>query len=173
MIMRDQLSEQLYQWDGTHMEPLSTLYTNHRQDPLFMDTLIQLYRNDLQLQIGTTWLLKHHYDKGNKLSEKQITEILLMSEKLSLWEARLHILQLIPKFNLTSRMVPLFEWFVRAAINDQKKFVKAAAYQAYSVLIDFKPELKEDFKAQCIHALEHESASVVSKVRKILKQLEA
>jgi len=108
---------------------------------------------------------------GNVLSEKQITEILLMSEKLSLWEARLHLLQLIPEFDLTPAMTPLFEWFVRAAINDQKKFVKAAAYQAYFVLINFKPELKADFKAQCLYAMEHESASVISKVRKILKQL--
>ena len=96
----------------------------------------------------------------------------MLCEKLSLWEARLHIMQLIPKFELTAEMVPLFEWFVRGAMNDSKKFVKAAAYQAYFTLIKFKPELKDDLITQCHYAMENESASIKSKVRKILKQLE-
>ena len=171
--MRDTLSKKLYAWDGVHIDYMTPIYDRYSKKQEFLDTLIRLYQNDLQLQIATTWLLKHHYDSGQKLSEKQITEVLLLCDKLSLWEARLHILQIIPKFDLTEDMVALIEWFVRAAINDNKKFVKAAAYQAYFTLIQYKPELREEFKSQCQYAMDHESAAVVSKVRKILKQLEA
>lgn len=63
------------------------------------------------------------------------------------------------------------EPFVRQAMNSKKKFVKASAYQAYFEIVKNIPELQNEFCHICERAFIIESASIKSKVRKIVKEI--
>lgn len=166
------LHQLLYEWKGTHVDYLISIYQSFIEDDGFLDTLIELYLSDKSLGRATTWLIKHHYDKGNRLAKDQILKILSAVNDLEHWESKLHVLQLVPHFQIDREISENIEPFVQASIQSEKKFVKAAAYTAYFEIVKNIPELRNELRLLCDRALETESASVKSKVRKIVKQLE-
>ena len=169
--MRKTLSQQLQQWDGIHTEDLIKLYQAKAQDPLFFDTLIELCLHETMLQKASTWLIKHHYDQRQQLEDAAILKLLSACDHLEHWEAKLHILQIIPSFELKEQSIPLISSFIKSAFDEEKKFVRAAAYPAFFAMTKVLPDLQQELKQRCEKAMEVESASIKSKVRKILKQL--
>ncbi|MEO0333723.1 MAG: hypothetical protein AAF223_18955 [Bacteroidota bacterium] len=169
--MKDTLTHSLTHWDGKHIDHLVSLYNSHISDVTFIDNIIQLYQSHEDLRRATSWLIKHHYDSGNTLSAKQIKQIVSIAHCLQHWESQLHILQLIPRFDINVKMAEHLEPFAREKMNSDKKFVKAAAYEAYLEIVKNIPELRNEYRLICEEALTHESASVKAKVRKILKRI--
>ncbi len=169
--MKTDLKTLLQEWDGIHTEYLQAVYHSHVKDEKFFDTLIHLYLSNTQLQRVTSWLIKHHYDHNNQLSQDQIVKILSHVDKLEHWESQLHILQLIPSFDLDIQSAESIEPFIKKTLQSEKKFVKAAAYEAYFEVVKLKPGLQREFKLMCEEALKKESASIKSKVKKIIEKL--
>jgi hypothetical protein len=169
--MKTDLKTLLQEWDGTHTEYLQAVYRSHVKDEKFFDTIIRLYLSSTQLKRITSWLIKHHYDYNNQLSQDQIIKILSHVDKLEHWESKLHILQLIPSFDLDIQNAESIEPFIKKALRSEKKFVKAAAYEAYFEIVKLKPGLQREFKSMCEEALKKESASIKSKVKKIIEKL--
>ncbi|MEM8965946.1 MAG: hypothetical protein AAGE93_05985 [Bacteroidota bacterium] len=169
--MKDDLPHSLAHWDGKHIDHLVSLYNSHISDATFIDDIIQLYQSHEDLRRATSWLIKHHYDKANTLSVKQVNKILGIVNHLQHWESQLHVLQIMPKLNIDSKMAEHLEPFVREKMSSSKKFVKAAAYEAYLEIVRNIPELRHEYRLICEEAFIHESASVRAKVRKILKKI--
>lgn len=169
--MNSVLRKVLVNWDGTHVDYLAEIYAKNEADPVFFDEIIALYLKDTELQVATSWLIKLHYDQKKVLSPEQVVHILSGIYTLEHWGAQLHILQIIPRFQLDAKLAENIEPFVRKALDSETKFVKAAAYEAYVEIVMHFPGLKDEFVARCKTALQMESASVKVKVRRALKKI--
>ena len=169
--MLDILEHKLASWDGIHMEPLKSVYHEHLADSEFFNSLIVLTGKDPSLQDATTWLLKHHYDEKNNLSSQQINDLLKLSSTFESWPAKLHVLQMLPHIEVSENNFIAIDNFVRSCLKDDTKFVRAWAYQGLYQLYEFRPENKTELIALCEDAMNRESASIKSKVRKILAKL--
>jgi len=169
-MYKNDLSEKLSKWDRKHRGYLIEIYQENQRNPKFLNTIIDIYINQNRddLEHSTTWIIKHFLDKGGVLNKIQIDTILSNIGNLNFWESQLHILQITPKVDLTVKNAKLMESNVRAMMKSDKKFVRAAAYEAYFEIVKLIPELKNEFIALCEHALETESASIKSKVKRII-----
>jgi hypothetical protein len=167
------LKERLRKWDGKHTSYLIAIYQQQVDDPAFVDDIIQLYLKHIELQPATTWIIKHYVDNGHKLSQTQIDKTLSRVNTLEQWEAQLHILQLIPQFPISTKTAEYIEPFVREKLTSEKKFVKAAAYEAYYEIVKVYPALNNEFRILCEEALANESASVRAKVKNIYAKMTA
>ena len=172
MLKLNELKKSLQLWDGKHIDQLSKIYQDHIDTPEFFESVIAYYLTESDLQKATSWLIKHHYDNRKKLSNEQEKQILRHANQLIDWESKLHILQLIPKFQIDQTLAEDIEPFVQNALYADQKFVRAAAYEAYYHIVKHFPVLCPAFKAKCALAIEQESASIKVKIRKILPLLQ-
>lgn len=167
-MTNSELINKLKLWDGVHIEYLTELYRANFSKLDFFENLATLCVTEQDLQKITTWLIKYHYDNGHTLSQL-ITEKLMTSCKtVKNWEAKLHILQLLPYFNLTDKSIALADDFARNCLTDKNKFVRAWAYNGLYELTKYIPEMKTELEFICQRAMETESAAIKSKVRKII-----
>lgn len=169
--MKNELLESLQNWDGVHIDYVTNLYQTHCNAPSFFDDLIEIYTSKKDLQKVTTWLIKHHYDNGKTLPQTLTEQLAIVAPTVENWEAKLHILQLLPHFKLTDESFVKADDFVRQCLKDKNKFVKAWAYHGMYELSIYVPEMKEELEHLCNRAMETESASVKSKVKKVLLKL--
>ena len=165
------LIERLEDWDGNHTDHLIEICQSNKNNQTFVDDILRLYWNYPHLQTATSWIIKNYVDNGTALTKNQTDKVLSRVDLLKQWEAQLHILQLIPKFNISTEMAHYLEPYVSDMINSENKFVKASAYEAYYEIMKLYPEIREEFRLLGEEALLRESASV--KVRKILKWFES
>lgn len=170
--MDKDLQHQLQQWDGKHTDLLIQIYQNHVYSPDFFSDLIDLCFSEPTLQTPATWIIKHHYDQKQSLSENLMNELVKRGKQFSDWEARLHLLQILPKVPMDRGVVPYVEEWVRKGLKDENKFVRAWSYQGLYEVSRHIPEMKEELRLLCEDALQLESASVKARVRKVIKQLE-
>ena len=166
------LKDQLEGWDGIHMDYLTSIYNSFHEQSDFFDHLISLTSEQPQLQEGTTWLIKHHYDEKKELSKDQLDELLNSVAGLKHWAANLHVLQILPHIEIKSENYIIIDDFVRRSWNSDNKFVRAWSYQGLLELYKFQPSNKPELMALCEKAMINESASIKVKVRNLIKHLE-
>ncbi len=168
---KGKLTDLLSQWDRKHTDFLKSIYKKGCLKPSFINDLIKIYSTSNEFECSTSWILKHHFDNGKKLKEEQTDLVLKKLEELEYWENQLHLLQIIPKVHLTQRQTESIEPVIRKLLKSEKKFVKAAAFEAYFEVVKLFPLLKNEFLIICEDALVKESASVKVKIRRILNKL--
>lgn len=169
--MNTKIIDNLKSWDGVHIEYLTNLYNIDKTNADFFENLVTICVNEQDLQKTTTWLIKHHYDNGQVLPKPLTEKLLTACNNVENWEAKLHLLQLLPHFELTEKSIIITEDFVRNCLTDKNKFVRAWAYNGLYELTKYIPELKTELEFICQRAMETESASIKSKVKKILLNL--
>lgn len=165
------LIDKLKSWDGVHIEYLTKLYIANKTDTNFFENLITISITERDLQKASTWLIKHHYDNGHSLSKSDTEKLLTVCNIVENWEAKLHLLQLIPHFELTEKSIVIADNFARNCLTDKNKFVRAWAYNAIYELTKYIPELNSELEFICQSAMETESVSIKAKVKKILLNL--
>jgi hypothetical protein len=168
---KELLKTTLLKWDRKHTDFLINIYGENLQNPCFISDIIEIYSTNIELEHSTSWIIKHHVDNGKDLEQEQTKKMLQKIGELNYWESQLHLLQIIPKVSLTERQVESIEAKIRKLLNSEKKFVKAAAYEAYFEVVNFFPELKNEFRIICEEAIDKESASVKVKIKRILNKL--
>lgn len=169
--MNPELIGKLKLWDGVHIEYLTDLYRANSSSLDFFENLVTICVIEQDLQKATTWLIKHHYDNGHTLSELLTERLLTSCKTIENWEAKLHLLQLLPHFKLTHKSIPKADDFVRNCLTETNKFVRAWAYNGLFELSKYIPEMKTELEFICQRAIETESAAIKSKVKKILLAL--
>ncbi len=168
--MTELLKEELEAWDGIKMEYLTSIYRKYaNRDQI--DLVIQIFLNDPSLQVASSWLLKHHIDEKAAFTKSQMNKILLHLEELNEWAAQLHILQIIPHTGLTRNQAVTLEPIISKAMQSDRKFVRAAAFEAYFEVVKNIQSLQNEFHLHCEDSLEKEPASVKVKIRRILEKL--
>jgi len=169
--MNTDLKNKLKLWDGVHIEYLTELYGVNSSSLDFFESLVTICVNEQDLQKPATWLIKHHYDNGQTLPESLTERLLTTCKSVENWEAKLHLLQLLPHFQLTDKSIIITEDFARKCLADNNKFVRAWAYNGLYELTKYIPELKTELEFICQRGMETESAAIKSKVRKIILAL--
>lgn len=170
--MKETCQDVFSHWDGKHTEPLIGLYQDYQDRSEFWDYLVSAYLEHPEWEVPVTWLLKHHYDQKQALTEDQVQVLLDGFSNLEQWEARLHILQLIPKWRLSKEQASSLEPLLASAMKDDKTFVRAAAYEAFAKIVPYlSDQARSSFLERCETAMATESASVKVKLRRALKQL--
>lgn len=169
--MKRDLIYKLKSWDGIHVEYLTKLYNAEKSNTDFFEDLVTICISEQNLQKATTWLIKHHYDNRQALPKHLTEKLLTTCKNVGNWEAKLHLLQLFPHFELTDKSIIITEDFARNCLTDSNKFVRAWAYNGIYELTKYIPELGTELAYICQRAMETESASIKSKVKKILFNL--
>ncbi len=165
------LKKTLLKWNGKHIDFLIDVYNTNLQYPSFINNIIEIYSTDNELEHSTSWIIKHHIDNGKALEQDQIEKMLQKTGKLNYWESQLHLLQIIPGIRLTEKQAESIEPHILKLLESEKKFVRAAAYEAYFEVVRFFPDLSTEFRTACEKALTKESASVKVKIKRILSKL--
>lgn len=171
------LSAGLREWDGKSVEDIHSLYQRFKQDPQLIDHLIAFAKQET-LQSGATWMLKAHLESifdtrtttshdGLALTQRQANQIIALSDRLHPWQAKLHLLQILPCLTISKANKPKLEYFLRQCLADSNKFVRAWAYNGLFILSQQYPEYREETKQFFAMAMKDEAASVKARIRKL------
>ena len=155
-------------WNGKSSTDIAAIYHRYVNCDDFIPNIIQFSRVNT-LQIGATWLLKHHLENGHKIDASQSSEIFKLLHKLLHWESKLHILQCLPYLDIAKSKKKMLEHFLRDSLKDNNKFVRAWAYNGFYVLASQYPEYIEETKQFFEMAMRDEAASVKARIRNIMK----
>lgn len=164
-----ELKTELEQWDGKNTDAITLIYQEHHFEPYFIAQIIELSEEESYCS-GATWLLKHHFEAEEQLTDSEIDAVYGKLNGIENWEAKLHLLQSIPYMPISENNKPLVETFVRACLGDRNKFLRAWAYNALFVLSQQYPEYLGDVKRLFKIALRKEAPSIKARIKNILVQ---
>jgi len=157
------------EWDGKSKDVIINIYERFCLQTDFIPQLIQLISQQTY-QKGATWLLKHYFELGGKLEQKQVNTIYSNLHLLQNWESKLHILQCIPYMTIVEAEKKNVESFLRNCLIDSNKFVRAWTYNGFYELSIQYPEYQKETKQFFEMAMRDEAASVKARIRNILKK---
>ena len=163
------IGDELRNWDGKSTAYLEAIYARTQRVPQTIDELIRSL-DELPLQTGASWLLKHSFEQGARLSSAQTDQLFDRLAALRDWPAKLHVLQCLPWLNLSTDHKDAVEPFVRDSLTSPNKFVRAWALNGFILLSQQFDELAAEADSRVAHALENEAPSVKARLRAILKE---
>lgn len=167
----DIVREKINSWDGKRSAHLERIYADHLVDnPSLFEDLIDLCLTDQNYHVSVTWLIKHHYDQKASLSDELTNKLLTVCPSLEDWQAKLHILQIIPSVNLADKAILLVDDFSREGLQNENKFVRAWAYEARYKLVTYIGEYAHELAQLCEDGM-MDSPSVQVRVRAVMKRL--
>ncbi|WP_422364940.1 hypothetical protein [Pelagibius sp.] len=171
------LETEIAAYDGRHKDVLEAIAA--RLPPgggAVRDLTALARRDDAKLQAGATWLLKHFLESGQEqgvtFSAQQSGALLALLGEVSHWEARLHLLQILPALTLPEeRKAALYRLLTGSDyLQASNKFVRAWTYNALAILATRFPELRKTVAPLLISAQEDEAASVRARLRRVMKE---
>ncbi len=163
------LEKEIKEWDGKSTYYLGSIYNKYSHEKVFIKDIVRLVEQK-PLQKGITWLLKKHLENGNKIDAELILTIYKNLPFLEHWEARLHVLQSIPFMPIPISQKKNVEMFLKNCLVNDKKFVRAWAYNSFHELSVLFPEYRKKVKYLFKTAAKKESASVKARIRNIMKK---
>lgn len=163
------LEKEIISWDGKSSSDIDAIYTRHSDDDSFVSKIIELSRK-VDLQKGTTWLLKHHLESGQKLETDKCAAIFKILPKLEHWETKLHTLQCLPYMQISKAEKKDVEVFIRNCLIDDNKFVRAWAYNGFYEMSLQYPEYREETTQFFEMAMRDEAPSIRARIRNIMKK---
>ena len=156
---------ELLLWDKKSTGFILSLYKNYKGNDNFLDELL-VNLNEVQLQVGSTWLIKKMVEDGVSLSSQQTQLLFSNIGEFDHWETKLHFLQILSFLIIPpDKKVSLFD-FLREGIRSDKKFVRAWSYSGLIDLADQFPAYRSDMEAYIKIAMSEESASVKARIRR-------
>lgn len=134
-------------WDLKSSNDIGRIYRQYSVKPSFGTALTALI-GERALERGASWLLKHHLETGwLDITPANVSTIYGSLNDLEHWEARLHLLQCIPHLPIPRSHVKPLERFLRNAISDEVKFVRAWGYNGWHQLgiqhAEYQPQVVE------------------------------
>lgn len=156
----------LLEWDQKTSKYLKNIYLKFNHEKNFIKILLSFLK-EKELQKASTWLLKCYLEDSKKLTNKQITELFLLSNLLQDWESQLHLLQSLKYLEI--RDETLLEKFLEKTLKNEKTFVRAWTYTGLDLLSSKFPKYKEKVDKIIQEAyLMEEKASIKVRLKKIL-----
>jgi hypothetical protein len=163
------LSEDIAAWDGKALEPIEGIYTRYQATPRFLAKVIALF-GDADCDRGATWLVKRHLENGHAVSAALTRKIVAQLGALIHWEAKLHVLQVLPSLPVAVGDAEDVARWVRGCLTDDATFVRAWAYNGLHVLAVQHPAYQTEARTTLEAALrEGQPPSVKVRIRKALE----
>ncbi|MGI9473606.1 MAG: hypothetical protein ACR2NZ_18835 [Rubripirellula sp.] len=171
MTTTAELRRQLSEFDGKHTDVLQRTSDEVQGTAIEIRALIKLSgSSDVTLQTGATWVLKNLQECGLHFSDAQTTKLLALLDGFSHWEPILHVLQMMPEWKINKSQQAALRTTLDRLRTDDKKLVRAWAYNGLIALANQQPALRDEVRAWVTQDLHQEAASVQARVRNAIRQ---
>jgi hypothetical protein len=163
------LSNDIAAWDGKALPPIEGMYARHHASPRFLADTIALF-GDQTCDRGATWLVKRHIENGHAVSAALTRKIVAQLKRLDHWEAKLHVLQILPSLPVAAKDAEEVAAWVRGCLTDDATFVRAWAYNGLHALAAQHSAYQAEARTTLPAALRQDQpASVKVRIRKALE----
>ncbi|QEG37813.1 hypothetical protein [Bythopirellula goksoeyrii] len=168
-----EILDALRDFDGKHTKPLEELAFRGEWDTQAIGTLLVCVESDeSNVQSAATWVLKCLQERGVSFNASQHNQLLNLLHKVAPWEAKLHLLQMLPQLRVTSQQAePLFQTIAGFLDSEDNKFVRAWSYNGLIVLATQHRKLRKKVASLIAEGQQEEAASVKARIRKALKDV--
>ena len=163
------MKQVLTNWNGKSVDEIGEVYGRYASTHSFIAQLVQ-FMSQKPLQKGASWLLKHHFEEGQKLILIEIKQIYQLLPELVHWESKLHILQCIPFMPIEVSQAAQVHEFLHVCVSDKNKLVRAWAYNGFYELAVQHKAYKTEAKQRLEAAMTDEAASVKARIRNVMKK---
>ena len=135
----DLLSD-LAAFDGKQTDVLEALAAKRAPGPALTSELCAVaQRDEARLPAAATWLLKRFQEQGHVYAEEETAGLLGLFGSVDPWEAKLHLLQMLPGLVIPEDRAPALWRLVKGEgfLQGPNKFVRAWSYNALAVTTIF------------------------------------
>ena len=168
------LIQELQRFDGKQTAPLEDVAARLLSDEHAVELLLAACESEEpKLETAASWVLKRLQEQGRTLSSPQSNRLLKLLPTLQAWEAKLHVLQMLPQVRVTKRLAStVFQAAVDFLDSEDNKFLRAWSYNALVVLADAHPQLRGQAGELVALAQQEEAASVRARIRNATKSVD-
>ena len=154
-------------YDGKRVAPFRAVAEAVRDAPeSAIDRLVDLAASDeMELQVGATWVLKHLAERGTPPSGPSAAKLLGLLDRQVAPDALLHILQTLPHMHIEAGCQAALRGALLTLIESKRVFVRAWAFNGLGVLAAHDPTLRSEVKRLFDRAALTESAAVKVRIR--------
>lgn len=137
------------------------------------ETLVDLIPNlakfseDPKLEIAATWLIKRAVDKGHRPDSETEARILRLLPVAHTWQARLHVLQCIPKLTISKAVQTDIARTLYRLSKDRNNFIRAWAYSGLFYLSEQHRQHRARVDSILHRARQSESPAVKARLRNL------
>jgi hypothetical protein len=158
----------LLAWDGRDSLPLRDLADGLAVTPESVGQLVTLARrSEPALPVGATWVLKRWLERGHAFDRRLSGRLAVLLDRELPWAAALHVLQSLPRLDLTPDRWRDLEPALEAHRRSPRAIVRAWAYNGLALLADREPGLRRRVRALLDAALADEAPSVQARIRNV------
>ena len=161
------IADTLRRHDGKRVAPFRSVAEAMRDAPEnSLSELLDLAASDeMELQIGATWVLRHFAERGTVLRGPQAAKLLRLLGRPVEPDALLHILQTLPHMEIEAEPQGALRDALLALIRHRRAFVRAWAYNGLGVLAAQDPSLRHEVETLFDRAARSETAAVKARIR--------
>jgi len=161
------IANTLRSYDGKRVEPFRAVGRAVRDAPReAIPTLLRLAASDeMALQAGATWVLKHLAENGAAPHEDQVPRFVHLLDRMKAPDAVLHVLQTLPYLELPDGEEEHLWQTLLELIGSRRVFTRAWAYNGLGVLAGRNPARRAETEALFDRAEKDESAAVKVRIR--------
>lgn len=118
-------------FDGRSPSPLSEASARFSEEPDYLNALLALAADpEPSISTGATWMLKTALETGAMLSEAQAATLLDKLERITHWQAQLHICQMAGFLTIPGDKVVWFRNWLLPLQHHDRPFLRAWALDA-------------------------------------------
>lgn len=163
------METEILAWDRKSVAVIRAIYDRHMGRTAFSAELVAAL-SDESLQVGASWLLKYHFEQGERLTQPQVDAVYAQLPIFAHWETKLHILQSMAYMPIGETISAEVYQFVQQCLTDKKKFVRAWAYNGLYLLAKQHGEYEAEARQKLDAAMRKESGSIKARARNIFKE---
>ncbi|MCP4099261.1 MAG: hypothetical protein GY748_23805 [Planctomycetaceae bacterium] len=167
------LIDELGKFDGKRTAPLDKIAQRILHRKGIVNELIAFAQsNDIKIQSAATWLLKNLNEQRNLFSEAQTVDLIDLLSNLNHWDAKLHVLQILPSLTIPSQHFDPLQRNLKANTQSENKLLRAWSFNGLAVLADQRSTSRSEVNRILSGAQNDPAASVRARIRQISKSLD-
>ena len=161
------IASTLRRYDGKRVTPFREVLDAIRDAPEnAVGELLDLAASDeMALQVGATWVLRHLAEHGTALHGPQAEKLLRLLSRPLAPDALLHVLQALPHIEVESALQGELQSALLTLIKSRRTFIRAWAYNGLGILAARDPSLRHKVLTLFDHAVRSETAAVKARIR--------
>ena len=165
------IAARLRSYDGKRVAPFRAVAEAVRDAPeVPLGHLLDLAASEeMQLQVGATWVLKHLAERGTVPRGEQAAELVDLLGRAAAPDATLHVLQTLQYIDIPGGRERVLKRELLTLVRSKRAFLRAWAYNGLGVLAARDPAIRAEVTALFDRAVEKEGAAVRARIRRARK----
>ncbi len=128
--------------------------------------------DDVKLQTAATWVLKRLQENGASYTAAQTKKLLDLLGQAAHWEAKLHLLQMLPKLAIPASHRDELHNNLSQLLEHDNKFIPAWAYNGLAELATQHSAYRIEVAELLKNGQQDEAASVKARIRNVFKTID-